>query len=140
MKKSEKSSSNQSGIDSAPVILNSDALQIVHQPSRREFIKYAAGAAGFLYLSTVNTGCGGSSAQLAGYAIDSKVVKTTDRVLSFTVPTKITVANSGTGLCPTELPLIAQYSKYGYGNYTYSSEGLEVEEIGGAGQAVRPLA
>jgi metallophosphoesterase (TIGR03768 family) len=126
MKKSEKASSNQSGFNSAPVILNGDALRIVHQPSRREFIKYAAGAAGFLYLNTLNTGCGGSSTQITGYAIDSNVVKTTDRVLSFITPTKITVANSGTGLCPTELSLIAQYSKYGYGNYTYSSEGLEV--------------
>jgi metallophosphoesterase (TIGR03768 family) len=126
MKNSKKASSNQSGLGSAPVILNSDALRIVYQPSRREFIKYAAGAAGSFYLSTLNTGCGGSSAQIGGYAIDSKVVKTTSRVLSFTVPTKITVAKSGAGLCPTELSLIAQYSKYGYGAYTYSSEGLAV--------------
>jgi metallophosphoesterase (TIGR03768 family) len=108
-----------------PVILNGNDLQIVHKPTRRDFIKYSAGAAGFLYLSTLNTGCGGSSTQISGYAIDSKVVKTTDRVLSFSWPNKILVPNSGSGLCPTELSLVSQYSKYGYGNYTYSSEGLE---------------
>jgi metallophosphoesterase (TIGR03768 family) len=90
-------------------------------------MKYSAGVVGTLYLGNLNTGCGGSSAQAVGYTIDSKVVKTTERVLSFKMPDKVTVSNSGTGLSPTELSLISQYSKYGYGNYTYSSEGLEVE-------------
>jgi metallophosphoesterase (TIGR03768 family) len=54
------------------------------------------------------------------------VVKTTERVLSYTMPNKISGPNSGIGLCPTELCNISEYSKYGYGNYTYSSEGLEV--------------
>jgi metallophosphoesterase (TIGR03768 family) len=109
------------------VILNGSELQLVHKPNRRDFIKYSAGAAGFLYLSTLPTGCGGSSAQVAGYAIDSKVVKTTERVLSYTWPTKLTSPNPGAGLCPTELWKVSEYSKYGYGNYTYSSKGLEVK-------------
>lgn len=116
---------NQSDFKNEPVILNGDDLQIVHKPTRRDFIKYSAGAAGFLYLSTLNTGCGGGSTHISGYPIDSKVVKTTDRVLSFKWPNKILNPNSGTGLCPTELKLVSQYSKYGYGNYTYSSEGLD---------------
>jgi metallophosphoesterase (TIGR03768 family) len=117
---------NQSSSNSTPVILKGDELQIVHKPTRRDFLLYTAGTAGFLYLSTLNTGCGGGGAQASGYAIDSKVVKTTDRVLSIRQFSKISSPNSGTGLCPLELSQISQYSKYGYGEYTYGSEGLEI--------------
>jgi metallophosphoesterase (TIGR03768 family) len=34
------------------------------------------------------------------------------------MPAMITIPNSGVGLCPTELPMISQYGKYGYGTYT----------------------
>ncbi|ABF41906.1 metallophosphoesterase [Candidatus Koribacter versatilis Ellin345] len=40
-------------------------------------------------------------------------------MLSFPIPAQPSGPNSGTGLCPTELPLISKYSEYGYGNYTY---------------------
>src|SRR6185295_15497529 len=37
------------------------------------------------------------------------------------------VPNSGTGLSPSELPQISQYSKYGYGAYTYGGP-LQVKQ------------
>ena len=96
--------------------------------TRRDFVRYSAGAAGLLCCGTLDTGCGGfSSNQSAGYAIDSNVLVTSERVLSFPMPAKLTTANSGAGLCPTELALVAEYSKYSYGSYTYGGA-LPVEQ------------
>ena len=115
-----------SGSYNKSAILKSDDLHLVQKPTRRDFFKCSAGAAGCLYLSNFNVGCGGNSARFASYPISSKVVKTTEQVLVVPAFTKISVPNSGAGLCPLELSLVSQYSKYGYGNYTYSSEGLDV--------------
>lgn len=102
-------------------------LQLLHQPTRREFLKYSAGAAGLLSLSSFNSGCGGGNVQFTQYPISSTVVKTSARVLSFPLFAKVVAANSGQGLSPVELCQVSQYGKYGYGNYTYSASGLEVE-------------
>ena len=108
------------------LVQKSKSLNFIHPPTRREFMKYAASAAGMLCLSTVSSGCGGAVSQPSGYPISSTVVKTDSRVLSFAMPTKIATPNSGQGLCPTELSHVAEYGKYGYGNYTYSASGLAV--------------
>ncbi|MGA3009180.1 MAG: TIGR03768 family metallophosphoesterase [Terracidiphilus sp.] len=107
-------------------ILTSDALKLVHGVSRREFIRYSAGAAAGFYVAASAIGCGTNSAtatssgtQPTGYPIDSTVVKTTDRVLSFALPPKPSGPNSGTGLYPTELPSVSKYAQYSYGNYTF---------------------
>jgi metallophosphoesterase (TIGR03768 family) len=97
-------------------ILSSDDLKMVRGISRREFVKYSAGTAAFLCFGGLEA-CGGG--QGPGYPIAWSVQTTAERVLSFSVPAKPSGPNSGTGLYPTELPLISEYSKYGYGNYTY---------------------
>lgn len=99
-------------------ILPGDALKMVHGLNRRDFLKASLGSAAFLYLDALNTGCGGNT-QAPDYPISSTVAKTVQRTLSFPMPAKVTTPNSGTGLCPTELPLVSQYSQYGYGTYTY---------------------
>lgn len=115
--------------DDLKMLRLSNDLQIVRGISRRHFIKYSAVTAAGIYLGTLNAGCGGSSGsgQIAEYPIDSTVVKTTARTLSFPVPEKPVGPNSGTGLYPTELPLISQYGRYGYGNYTFGG-GLAIEK------------
>jgi metallophosphoesterase (TIGR03768 family) len=95
-------------------------LKIAHKLTRRDFVKYSAGAVGLLYLGAMDTGCaGGNGAQSVAYAIDPKVQTTAERVLSFAMPTKPSGPDSGTGLYPTELSLVSEYSKYGYGSFTY---------------------
>jgi metallophosphoesterase (TIGR03768 family) len=74
-------------------------------------------------------GCGGSSgssagiptSQPGGYPIDSNVVTTAVRTISYTPP-PITP-----GLQPTELSQISKYSQYGYGNWTFGGP-LAVEK------------
>jgi metallophosphoesterase (TIGR03768 family) len=97
--------------------------------TRRNFIRYSAGTAACIYLGVLDTGCTGGfyGAQSPGYPIDSHVFTTADRVLSFPIPVKLTVAGSGTGLCPTELSQVSQYGKLGYGSYTFGGE-LPIEQ------------
>jgi hypothetical protein len=84
------------------------------------------GTVAFTSLGTLNMGCG-SGRPISGYPIDSTVARTTQRVLSFPMPSKVTNPGSGTGLCPLELSLVSQYAKYGYGEYTFGG-GLPVEQ------------
>jgi metallophosphoesterase (TIGR03768 family) len=111
------------------MLCGSEDLKIVLGVSRRDFMRYSAITAAGIYLGTLNAGCGGSSgtSQIAEYPIDSTVLKTTARTLSFPMPEKPAGPNSGTGLYPTELPLVSQYGKYGYGNYTFGG-GLAIEK------------
>jgi metallophosphoesterase (TIGR03768 family) len=101
-------------------------FKIAHELTRRDFIRCSTGMVGLLSIGVLDAGCAGGGVQNEGFAIDSKVRMTTSRVLSFVMPTKPSGPNSGTGLCPTELSLVPEYSKYGYGNYTYGG-GLPVE-------------
>jgi hypothetical protein len=50
--------------------------------TRRDFIKVSAGTVACISLSPVLFGCG-SSTPVAGYPIDSTVVKTTERMITF---------------------------------------------------------
>ncbi|MBF0529288.1 MAG: TIGR03768 family metallophosphoesterase [Deltaproteobacteria bacterium] len=100
---------------------------MVRGVSRRDFVKYTIGTVAGLYLSPLNIGSAADNANSTPtYPIDSTVYKSTQRMLSFPMPGSglppaPTGPNSGTGLYLTELPLISQYSKYGYGNYTWGA-------------------
>lgn len=109
------------------LLQDSNGLRLIKNLSRRDFMKYSAVAVASAYLSTLLPGClsNSGSKSIRSYPIDSTVVKTTDRVISFPLPVKPSGPNSGTGLFPTELPKISEYDKYGYGNYTFV-EGLPV--------------
>jgi metallophosphoesterase (TIGR03768 family) len=110
-------------------ILTGDDLKMVRGLTRRDFVKYSAGTVACIYLGALNTGCGGNSggsSLIAGYPIDSTVVRTTDRVLSFPIPPQPAGPNSGTGLILSELDQVSQYSKYGYGDWRFSATGLPI--------------
>ena len=112
------------------LVLPSDGLQLIRAVSRREFVKFSAGTAACLYAATITNGCAGSAGSSSlqpTYPIDANPVRTTTRTLSFPMPAKVLVPNSGTGLSPSELPQISQYSKYGYGAYTYGGP-LQVKQ------------
>lgn len=115
--------------DDLNMVRDSDDIQLVRGLSRRDFIKYSVGTVASIYLGTMTTGCGSSSQnvmQLTTYPIDSTVVTTTTRVLSFPMPPQPSGPNSGTGLYLSELHLVDQYSNYGYGNWQFSTEGLPI--------------
>jgi hypothetical protein len=64
---------------------------------------------------------------------------TNDAVFDDTLPVADGVLEAGTRV-PLERLRLAMEEWFRRKGYLKSSEGLEVEEIGGAGQAVRPLA
>ena len=118
--------------DGLKLVRASDDLKLVRGLTRRDFIQYSVATVASIYLGILNTGCDGNSGsqidnQIAEYPIDSNVVTTTDRVLSFPMPAQPAGPNSGTGLYLSELPLIQEYSKYGYGDWQFSEEGLQIE-------------
>ena len=53
--------------------------------TRRDFMKYSAGTVACLSLGSLTYGCGSSNdaPQVAGYPIDARVVKTTERMIAF---------------------------------------------------------
>lgn len=112
-------------MDDLQIIRSSDDIQMVAGLSRRRFLKYSVATAALLSMGIVTTGCE-SENSVDGYPIDSTVVKTNERVLSFNIPSQPAAPNSGTGLYPTELPQIQDYSTYGYGDWTFSTQGLTV--------------
>ncbi|ACD95742.1 metallophosphoesterase [Trichlorobacter lovleyi SZ] len=105
--------------------------------SRRDFIKYTAGTAACISLGSLNYGCGSSSsssAQIAGYPIDSKVVKTSERMISFPYtpasaapspgtmpdpPDPLYSPNGKSALKWNQLYRIADYDSLGYGKWSY---------------------
>ncbi len=98
--------------------------------SRRDFIKYTAGTAACISLGSLSFGCGSnsSSPQVSGYPIDSTVVKTTQRMISFpytaplglpTKPDPATSPNGGTALKWEQLRQIPDYDRLGYGKWQY---------------------
>ena len=97
------------------------------QFSRREILKYSAGTFAVVSFGSLTAGCGGGSgggAQLQPYPIDSTNVGTTQRrMLAF--PSTPSGALSSP-LLPQQLSQVANYSKLGYGNWTFGS-GLPVK-------------
>lgn len=123
--------------DDLKLVRDSNDVLLVRGVSRRDFMKYTVGTLACLYLGTLNTGCGSSrGVQPAGYPIDSTVVKTTDRMISFpytqtylppspdfsVVPPS---PNGGPGLAITELRNVSQYDSLGYGAWTFGN-GLQI--------------
>ena len=122
-------------------------MSVITGLSRRDFIKYSAIAVTVGGLGALIPDLGGlipgkliqgngSASSIAhplhacietnpSYPIDSTVVKTTTRILSFPMPAMPSSPNSGAGLHPTELPLISEYDRFGYGKYTFG-EGLPI--------------
>jgi metallophosphoesterase (TIGR03768 family) len=85
---------------------------------------------GILILSL--SGCGDSdNSSVRGYPIDSTVVTTTERMLSFPWPTSTEATglapatpnspNGGPGLAPTELCRVSEYDALGYGGWTFGA-------------------
>ena len=117
--------------EKSSVITASDNLNMVRGVTRREFVKYSAGAVAGLCMGGLTTACGiGRNAPpiqpIQGYPISGNVVKTTEQMLAFPMPATPSGPDSGTGLYPTELPLISQYAQYGYGAYEVIATGLPV--------------
>ena len=115
--------------DDLNIVRAHDDLKIVLGVSRRDFIKGAGGAIAGLSLAPLIGGFGSIcfAGSIVGYPIDSTVAKSTERMLSFPIPAKPAGPNSGTGLYPTELSQVSQYSKYGYGKYTFGGA-LPIEQ------------
>ena len=78
------------------------------------------------------SGCGGGgNSSIQEYPIDSTVVTTLDRMLSFPLPTSTEATglapatpnspNGGPGLAPTELCRVSEYDALGYGAWTFGA-------------------
>ena len=77
------------------------------------------------------SGCGDDNGSVRGYPIDSTVVTTAERMLSFPWPTSTEAAglapatpnspNGGPGLAPTELCRVSEYDALGYGGWTFGA-------------------
>ena len=105
--------------DDLRLVAGPGELKLVQSVSRREFLAFSLGTAAISYLGALNTACVGGGHAVPGYPIDATVARTTQRVLSFPMPPKLSTPGSGTGLCPLELSLVSQYATYGYGEYTF---------------------
>ncbi|MGB7553576.1 MAG: hypothetical protein WBM04_04335, partial [Candidatus Korobacteraceae bacterium] len=101
-------------------ILASDELSLIQRITRRDFVKCSAGTVAGIYIGTLGTGYRALlDHTCTEYKIAPHVTTTLERMLSFPMPAKVAGPNSGTGLCSTELSQISEYSKYGYGSYTF---------------------
>jgi metallophosphoesterase (TIGR03768 family) len=111
-----------------------DDQETVQGIKRRDFIKYSAGALACISLSTYSKlafGFDGSLEKIQGYPIDSTVVTTRQRMLSFPLtmssvapnllPTPPKNPNGGPGLAAAQLCQISQYDALGYGAWTYGA-------------------
>ena len=107
--------------------------------TRRDFMKYSAGTVACLSLGSLPYGCGSSNyaPQVAGYPIDARVVKTTERMIAFPYiaasaapqPGKMpkpgdpafpaSSPNGGTALTWDQLCQIQNYDRLGYGKWIY---------------------
>lgn len=103
--------------------------------TRRDFMKYTAGTVACISLSSLTYGCGSSSTKVAGYPIDSTVVKTTERMISFPYtapaglpvkPDPATSPNGGTALKWEQLRQIPDYDRLGYGKWEYLDQPLPI--------------
>jgi metallophosphoesterase (TIGR03768 family) len=115
-------------------IFTGDELNTVHGLTRRDFVKYSAGTVACIYLGALNSGCGSSSgSHAAGQPIDSTVVTTTSRMLSFhntmptsppspgVMPSPPDSPNGGAGLSWIQLDQVSDYDRLGYGAWTFGA-------------------
>ncbi len=102
--------------------------------TRRGFIKFTAGTAACISWGSLSYGCGSGTPQVDGYPIDSKVVKTSERMISFpyspasatpspgTMPDPADPAyspNGKTALKWNQLCQVQDYDSLGYGKWAY---------------------
>jgi metallophosphoesterase (TIGR03768 family) len=106
--------------------------------TRRNFIKYSAGTVAFVSLGSLTYGCAKDAEPgVAGYPIDSTVLKTTERMISFPYITASEAPppgympqpgdpsfppsspNGGTALKWDQLSRIPDYDGLGYGEWIY---------------------
>ena len=122
--------------------LNGQKKKQCSKLTRRDFIKFTAETAACLSLGTLIFGYDSSSAgSIPGYPIDSIVVKTTERMISFpyTPASKPAIPgqmpsppdppyspNGGTALSWDQLCRIQAYDRLGYGKWTYVNSPLPV--------------
>jgi metallophosphoesterase (TIGR03768 family) len=109
--------------------------------SRRNFIKISTGAVAYVTLNPCLIGCGSNGETViavAGYPIDSVVLKTTDRMITFPytrpalpptghMPSPADPAkspNGGTALTWAELNNLEDYDRLGYGQWKYIDQPL----------------
>jgi len=83
------------------------------QITRREFLKYAAGAFGAMSLSSFSFGALSAGQKIQKYPISPRVTTTLEAMIAFpkTLP----------GLSKPEICQVEQYGKFGYGNWTVGS-------------------
>ncbi|MFH1135806.1 MAG: TIGR03768 family metallophosphoesterase [Pseudomonadota bacterium] len=99
------------------LILPGNALKMIRGLTRRDFLKFSAGAVAGISLGGLTFGCGGKGDLTHGYPIDSTVVTTLDRMVSF----PFTKAAADAGLSQTQLCEVSQYDALGYGAWTYGA-------------------
>ncbi len=97
---------------------------------RRHFVKYSFGILAGMSTGSLLSACGSADiGPLAGYPIDANAVKkTSEQMLAFKYPMPaVSVPGSGAGLYPTELSMVSEYDKYGYGKHSLA-KGLPVKK------------
>jgi metallophosphoesterase (TIGR03768 family) len=122
--------------DDLKMVRAHDDVTLVRGVTRRDFMKFTGGTIACVSLGSLITGCGSSTSQVAvaGYPIDSMVVKTTERMISFpyTASSKAPTPgvmpdpadpakspNGGSALTWKNLDHVADYEKLGYGVWEF---------------------
>lgn len=112
--------------------------------SRRDFIKYTTGTVAFITFGSLTYGCGSSHSTppVAGYPIDSTVIKTTGRMITFPYVKPAVAAppmgrmpnpadpptspNGGPALTWDGLCMVQKYDALGYGEWEYLNQSLPI--------------
>lgn len=109
--------------------------------TRRYFIKVFTGTAVCVSLNPLMFGCNSDATKVSGYPIDSTVVKTTERMITFPYikPSKPPVPgtmpdpadpeispNGGIALTWDELNKVPEYDELGYGKWEYLDQSLPI--------------
>lgn len=114
--------------------LPKDDLKMAGDIKRRDFLKYTAGAFACMSMgswSTLAFASGGDTQYIVGYPIDSTVVTTSQRMLSFPLTLSPVTTNllpappanpkGGPGLGAAQLSQVSQYSALGYGDWNFGA-------------------
>jgi metallophosphoesterase (TIGR03768 family) len=127
--------------DDLKMVRGNNDLKMVRGVSRRDFIKCTGGAILCVSFAPLLSACGSRATQVAGFPIDSTVVKTTERMIAFPYtpasnPVKpgkmpfpadpLQSPNGGTALTWDKLCQISDYDRLGYGKWAYINWPLPV--------------
>lgn len=125
--------------DALNMVRPHDDVNLVRGVTRRDFIKYTGGAIACASISPLVFGCGGRSGSLVQlrYPIDSTVVKTTERMISFPYtpasppPTPGIMPNPANppaspngraALTWDKLSAVSEYDNLGYGTWEFGAK------------------